>query len=391
LVVCITIVALLAVADAAKTKPAAKKAKKMEIAVQDENAFSHPDANVRRISFMQARGLGATVVRKMISLHLIHPCRGAVANEEVASLDRLILEAKANGMIVQMLFTGVAAEWGLPRGCTGFRPTGANPNVAEYKAIVAKYVQRFAKLGVRRFSTWNEPNHPGFLCVKASKSSSDGDIDNTKCDGTKLQNYMMYAKLHRAAYAVIQKLKKQKKISSKVQVWFGEFAGSGKMGAEEIFKKGKIIADAYAFHPYQYCTPPNTYAKKYIPGSTCRKSSRGGMASAQDTQDFIGKWFKKGRFVTSKGKRPPLYLTEFGYHVTGKSAIPENYRVKWYPMAMSVAKKAGARGMVLYQMFPSGPGRWDTSILLSNGKPSATYNALRAWAIKNKYKVSTPY
>jgi hypothetical protein len=294
-------------------------------------------------------------------------------------------------MRVQLTICGVAAEWGHPRGCAAsYRPTGELPSIKGYKKLVSKYVQRFSKLGVRRFSSWNEPNHPAFLCAGKSKSSKDGNVDNTVCKDNKDKRYLLYGNLHRAAWSVVQKLKKAKKISSKVQLWYGEFSGNGWKATDVILKKGKIVADAYAFHPYQYCTPPNTYKAIFAPGSTCKKATTGGIHSAKATQKYIAKWHKKGRLRTPKGGAPPLYLTEFGYHRQGEHAIPENYRAKWYPMAMTEAKKAGARGMVLYQMFPSGPGRWDTSILNGGGAQSPSYQALRAWAIKNGYKTSAP-
>jgi len=369
------------------------KGKKMEIAVQDENAFTTDDVNTRNIAYAQAKAIGATVIRKMLSLHLIHPCRGTAAVDEINKMSRFVSEARSHGMKVQLTICGVAANWGLPRGCAGkWKPTGEKPNIKNYQKLVSKYVQYFSKLGVKRFSSWNEPNHPAFLCAGKSKVSSSGDVDSTVCADNKSKRYLLYGKLHKAAWGVVQKLKKAKKIPKSVELWFGEFSGNGMKAAETIFKKLKIAADAYSFHPYQYCTPPNTFKAIYAPGSSCHKTTQGGIASAKQTQAFIRKWAKKGRFRTPKGGIPPLYLTEFGYHRLGVNAIPEPYRAKWYPMAMTVAAKAHARGMVLYQMFPSGPGApptlWDTGFLAYGGGASPSSNALRAWAQKRGYKVA---
>jgi hypothetical protein len=303
----------------------------------------------------------------------------------------MVAEAKSHGMKVQITFCGVAASWGRAWDCpANIRPTGENPSIAHYKKFVSTYVKHFSKLGVRRFSSWNEPNHPAFLC--AGKVVEKGGVDDTVCKDNKTKRTLLYGKFHRAAWAVIQRLKKAKKISKKVQLWYGEFSGNGMKQSELIFKRGKIYADAYAFHPYQYCNPPNGMKKSFAPGSKCHAMTDGGIASAKRTQAFIAKWAKKGRFVNAKGKKPPLFLTEFGYHRNGEHALPESYRAKWYAMAMTVAKNSGARGMVLYQMFHnSGPGSspslWDTGIVSPSGAPTPVTNALRNWAKKNGYKV----
>jgi colicin import membrane protein len=375
-----------------KAKSSGKTSRKMEIAVQDEFAFTYDDANVRNIAWGQAKAIGATVLRKMLSLHLLHSCRGQEAKNELGRLDRMVTEARSHGMTVQLTICGVAAEWGLPRGCAAkFKPTGEKPSIANYKKTVRSLVTHFAQRGVIRFSSWNEPNHPTFLCN--GKSVSKGGVDETVCKDDRNKRFLLYGNLHRAAWSVVKKLKKAKKISKNVQLWYGEWSGNGMIASEVIFKSGKIYADAYAFHPYQYCNPPNGFKKSFAPGSTCRKTTTGGIASTKKTQAFIAHWAKKGRFVTAKGKRPPLFLTEFGYHRNGEHSIPENYRAKWYPMAMTVAKKAGARGMNVYQMFHNtGPGSdpkvWDTGIIPTNGAATPVSNALRNWAIKNKYKVS---
>jgi len=60
-------------------------------------------------------------------------------------------------------------------------------------------------------------------------------------------------------------------------------------------------------------------------------------------------------------------------------------------MAMDVAAKAGAKGMVLYQMLPAPPPRWDTSILNADLSATPSYNSLYAWAKSKGYAVKNHF
>jgi len=110
----------------------------------------------------------------------------------------------------------------------------------------------------------------------------------------------------------------------------------------------------------------------------------GGIAWTRSFNKLLAKWAKKKLLITSRGKKVPLFLTEFGYHKTGAFALPEEFRAKWYPKAMNVARQQGAKQMTIYQLFSSGAG-WDTGILAPDGSPLPSFLALQAWAKKNGY------
>jgi len=298
----------------AKGGKGGKKDGRMEIAVQDEGIFMSRDANARNRAFQQAAALGATYVRSMVLMHLLHKCRGQDAIDTLNDYNNLVDSAKANGLKVQMVFTGVAADWGLPRGCTGYTtPTGSNPNITEYKQFIQTYASHFGKKGVTRFSLWNEPNHPAFLCAGKSVESQDGDVDHSKCQASKKKNTALLANLYREGYKVIRTLQKTKQISKDTQILFGEFAGNGL----DFFKSmdGNFVADGFSFHPYQYCTPPTTKKPVFIT-STCRRVMAG-ISTVKDVQKMLKKWYKSGKLRTPAGKQVPLYLTEFGYFRAG--------------------------------------------------------------------------
>jgi len=279
----------------------------------------------------------------------------------------------------------VAASWGAACGAS----TG-NPDIAYYKQFIAQYFQFFYKLGVRRFSLWNEPNLASFLCAGTATSTSD--VDKSTCTASANANAMKFLQLYREGSKVIRTLQKKNKWR-KVQIILGEFAGHGGVRfLERLLKKTKLKADGFSWHPYQYCNPPSVKGGgKYIKGH-CRRAM-GGMGWLGEAQKALKKWAKSKRLTTPSGKRVPMYLTEFGYHrkaPAGKPkkpyGIPESYRAKWYKLALERARKAGVKGFVLYQFYPR-PQEWDTSLLHSNGKYTKSFRGIHAWAKSRGYKV----
>jgi len=324
---------------------------------------------------------------------MLHPCRGADATTYLNNINAMVASATQHGMKVQLVLTGVAAGWGVPRGCAApyNTPTGVNPNIANYKAFVTKYVLHFNQLGVKRFSLWNEPNLASFLCPKVTTVTVPNDVDLVKCSSPTATAAKLFIKLYKAGYNVIQGLKKAKKISQDVKILFGEFAGFHPTFVNAALKGQKLKADGFSYHPYQYCSPPTTM-KKTFPVATCKRLMSG-MGWTKNAQTALQKWAKSGQLRTPKGGVVPLYLTEFGYHVQGKYAMPETYRSKWYPQALEFARKNRVQGFVMYQFGPSpvvNPPLWDTSILDVNLAPTATYISIWTWAKSRSYKV-LPY
>jgi hypothetical protein len=318
----------------------------------------------------------------MLYIGRVHKCWGDAAVNQVASAyNRIVSEARSAGLKTQITLTGVAANWG---NACGNINTGSKPSVAEWKKFVATWVPFFYKRGVRRFSLWNEPNLASFLC--AGVTTTGADVDHSKCSTPSAKNAALYYKLYTSGYKVIRSLEK-KKIIGKTKIWIGEFAGAGGIGfLERILKKYKLKADGLSWHPYQYCNPPNIKGRgKFIPGFC--KRAMGGMGWIPTFNKAMAKWASTKRLTTPSGKRVPMYLTEFGYHLKAPYGIPEKYRAKWYPKALEVARKAGVKGFVLYQMY-SQPQAWDTSILNADGSPTASFRAIHKWAKKHGYKTS---
>jgi len=181
-------------------------------------------------------------------------------------------------------------------------------------------------------------------------------------------------------------LKKAGKIPSNVQILIGELAGAHK-GAkfmEMFLKAGKPLkAHGFASHPYQYCTDPSS--KKFVFPSSCKRKMVGGIAWTKNLVTLTQKWATQNKLITPGGKKVPVYLTEFGYHQTGPYAIPQELRAKWFPKAMDVAQKGGAKQMVVYQLWPSTTGSWDTGLFDQAGAPLPAFIALKSWAKDHGY------
>jgi len=366
----------------------------MEFCVQDEAMMRNPDPNVRAAAIARAKELGATHIRMMLYMQDMHPCRGAEGTARLALYEAAVREAQAAGLKVQLVLTGVASPWGTPtkNGSPCAAPPGINPSVKGYGQYVKTMVKHFSALGVHRYSLWNEPNLPGFLCA-GTKVSSDGDIDHTKCVGSSVERTAaLYSRLYQKGYSVIRALERSKSIP-KTEIIMGELAPTkttDKFLAAVFHPGAKFQADGFSVHPYQYCTPPDTHKNEYVKGTECNwpAGAHYGIAWAPQWQNRLSSLHKKGRLSTPRGGKVPLYLTEFGYHLDGHAALPEDVRAKWYPRAMSEAARAGAKGMNIYQIFngSGAPGVWDTGLVAQGNIPRASFNALKGWAQKHGYK-----
>jgi len=302
--------------------------------------------------------------------------------------ERIVTEAKANNIAVQMVISGVAGSSGVP--CKGAHASGVNPSIANYTAFVEEWVPHFNAMGVERFSLWNETNYPAFLC--AGTVTQSGNVDTAICHSgakasraaAKKNSAKMTRKLFVAAYAAIQSLKQGGQVTSTTQVFIGETADVDLTFMKELFSGRKLVADGFSLHPYQYCQSPKT--DKFYP--KCYSSKMPGISQVHTAQKLLASLAHKGLFQTPHGGVVPLWLTEFGYFRTGGDSLPENMRAKWYPDAMDVVLKDGVRGMNLYQLWQSPKGEWDSSLLDLNGNPLPSFTALHNWAVKHHYKVA---
>jgi len=316
-------------------------------------------------------------------MHYLNPCNPSYATNQ-NRYGTVVNEANSHGLKVQMVLTGVAAPWGSP--CAGQLPSGVNPNPGTVAAFVNQWVQTFDSMGVRRFTIWNEPNYPAFLC--AGNVIQRGGVDSAKCTAGKKASANLLRKIYSASYKVIQGLKKQNKVHHATQVFIGDTAGVDVAFMSYLFAGKRLVADGFGVHPYEYCQNPST-GKMYHGKGAC-KSGRimAGITYVGKVQAKLAALHRSKKFTTPRGGQVPMWLTEFGYKRTTSVGLGESVRAKFYPKALDKALQSGAHGMNLYQLWQSPAGSWDTSILDNNGNALPSFYAIRTWAKRHGYHVA---
>ncbi len=371
---------------------------KMEIAVQDEAAFlGEPQGSAKReIAFQRAKELGATHLR--VNAWFTREVDGRI-RDDFSALDSTVNEARTRGMVVQMTIGAIAADWGSPDP-EKVAPAGVCPKLDEFLLYLARVVHHF-KGRVHRFAIYNEPNHPGFLLAgphdavekyRDLKKRSAALKETDKAESRKLSrraSKIFHREIFKENVKFVRKLWHHgvtvvRNADPTAEVLIGELSSFQTMNfMQKVLRHGKkVVADGFAVHPYQYLTRPES--RKGLPAQS------GGIAHAQKLQRFLKHLEKTGRLETRKGKKVPLFFTEFGYHrLEGRTIsqpdrqLPEATRAAWTPRAFEVAKKAGARQMLYYQLFPTWSGHaWDTGILDHDGTPNPSFDALKAWVAK---------
>jgi hypothetical protein len=194
--------ALLALAAAGS----ASAAPGLEVAVQDDGHLLSDDPGSRAAALGAAASLGAVYVRANVFWASTAPsptARRAPAAPvyDFTRYDRLIDEAAARGLRVQLTLTGPAPAW-----ASGAHKVGVDrPDAKRFGAFVAQAAAHF-RGRVTRYSVWNEPNWHGWL--RPEKICRRGRC--TKSAAAR------YRSLYVAAYAAV------KRADPAAQVWIGE-------------------------------------------------------------------------------------------------------------------------------------------------------------------------
>jgi hypothetical protein len=316
----------------------AKSAQAFEIAVQDDRTFLAGNGYDRARAFDQARAIGASVLR-------VNVIYADWARRGPQPYDALVDLARSKGFRVQFTLLGTpkyfdrrASRW------LGSR----YPSPIRYASWV-RVVARHFKGRVRRYSIWNEPNLVYYI-EPQSKAAS------------------IYGNLFKAGYRTI------KGIDRGAQVLFGElFAGNvrrpgGSKPMDFLWAATRhgARADGLAYHPFQYNYAPYQHTKRYV-----------GIADISTIKANLRALARARQLRTSSGRALPIYFTEFGYQVIGTYAVrSEARRASWTLQAFRMAKRGGARSMLLYHLVRTYVRKWDSGVITGNGTPMLTYRVL---------------
>lgn len=118
--------------------------------------------------------------------------------------------------------------------------------------------------------------------------------------------------------------------------------------------KRRLVADGVAIHPYDY--------KPELEGTMGRiKALDRALRSTR-------RWFG-----TRKRHTLRIYATEYGVLYN----FGDNDKRTSWERAISVARRYRFKQLVAYQIFPQGPGQWNTSLINDEGVPNESYQTLR--------------
>jgi hypothetical protein len=353
--------------------PSAHAAKGMEVAVQDDFALVNelPSPAYRQKGLALATKLNATWIRANVNWNYVVGRSNAKKKKEPKGIvynwsgyDRLVDQAAARGIKVQLALTGPA-----PAYATANHRIGANkPKASPFRRFAQAAAQHFNGR-VTRYSIWNEPNYVSWIAPLSSGPR-------------------VYRSLYLAGYSAI------KKASPDSQVLIAETSPyalkkrataplaflRGVTCANARYKKAKscgtLKADGFAHHPYDFDHKP-TY--KYPGKDNVTLATLSRLTSA------LGKLKKAKLLTTPTGGVPGLYLTEYGYFSSGKRKVSRSKHAKYLVQAFTIAQK-NSRVKQMLQYLLVQPGKkyrfFDTSIATTKAKPTSVFNKLAAWAKK---------
>ena len=153
----------------------AHAAKGLEIGVQDDALFLSATPEVRSAAFAHARELGVVALRTNVAWSRVvsepaSPVAPAAPAYDFSAYDRLVDEAAANGIRVQLTLAGPAPAWATADHIV----SNNQPDPARFGEFAGAVAAHFAGR-VRAISIWNEPNWHGLLtperiCGKVAKA-----------------------------------------------------------------------------------------------------------------------------------------------------------------------------------------------------------------------------
>jgi hypothetical protein len=358
----------------------------LEVAVQDDGHLLSDDPGSRAAALDAAAPLGAVYVRANVFWASTAPsptARRAPAAPvyDFTRYDRLIDEAAARGLRVQLTLTGPAPAW-----ASGAHKMGVDrPDAKRFGAFVGQAAAHF-RGRVTRYSVWNEPNWHGWL--RPEKICRRGRC--TKSAAAR------YRSLYVAAYAAV------KRADPAAQVWIGETSpnlrkrrnGAPLSTAPLKFLRemtcrdgivkgchGTLKADGYAHHPYEFSHAPS-WRDPNPDNVTIGTLSR--MRSA------LSKLSRARALRYTGSGTMPVYLTEFAYFTSGSRALSPARRAAYTKQAFALALKApGVRQLLYYQLIDPPAGvPWRSGLTDPAGQPHPAFGAVRDFVTQNALRLA---
>ena len=342
----------------------------MELALQDDAALVTESYLGHDKAFPLLQELKVSWLRVNIPWAAVIGSKAANAKKKPSTItynfteyDNLINQARQRGILVEACLTGNAPRW-----ATGDKkkPSPFKPNAKLFREYVKAAVTHFGP-NILRYSIWNEPNHTGWLAPLKSQAS-------------------LYRSLYSAGYKEI------KKLQPGAQVLIGETAPyASRRGVatpplaflRALTKRGRLLADGYAHHPYDFNHKPTF---KY-PGK-----DNVTLSGLSKLTKLLSSLAARNRLETPDNRALDLYLTEYGFLRSGRQKQSESNRAKYLRQAYDIALKNPRVRQMLHFLLAQPTGRYkffDTSLTSRSGGKTAAFKALADWASDNAARVNT--
>jgi hypothetical protein len=362
---------LLALALAALVPAGAHAAAGMELGVQDDAVLLDHAYSDAGLALDRAAELGAERVRVNLRWDRAMPRRQARLKHapadvewEFGPLERLLADASARGLRMQVTLTGPAPRW-----ATGPRRWSSNraPRPVHFGRFAGAVARHFAGR-IDRYSTWNEPNWHSRLQPHRGAPGR-------------------YRALHLRAYSAI------KRADPAAQVLIGELMPGANRSkstpalaflrrlacVDRAYRRTRrcppLLADGFALHPYNFARRPRA-ARSPNPDIV----EMGSLSRLTRALDVLA---VRGALRTPTGVPMPLYLTEFGYFTKGPIALGPRRHARWMAEAWRIAaRNPRVHQLLQYGLVDPWPAAitWRTALLRRDGAPRQAFYALQRLA-----------
>jgi hypothetical protein len=335
----------------------------------------------------------------------------AYPREPWLRLDRAVKAATQAGLEPQIDVAFFAPRWAVARPARGARGPVRHrwePDAERYgefaRAVASRYSgrhadpeRRGARLpAVRLWTTWNEPNHAGFLLPQWRRTRS----------GWVPRSPHVYRRLHERGYDSI------KGVDPRNQVLIGGLASEGRdtPGPRNgvpplrfvrelacVDRRGRSLrrpecrdfrplrADGFAHHPYSLYSAPD------VPSTDPDEVA---IADMDRLADLLDDLHRRGRIAT----RLPVHITEYGYETNPPDAhrgVSLHDQARYMGLSTFLAwRRPEVRSFAQFLLNDTGPppgarpgspeamSDWQTGLYFENGraKPAAQAFKLPFWA-----------
>jgi hypothetical protein len=367
----------------------AEAAKKMEVALYDDNVFlrglkATGGNNAPFKGLNRAVELHASWIR--VNLAWSSALAGKQARQKKqpkkikykwTAWNDIVSRARAKGIHVELTLVNNAPAW-----AAGNHKIGVyKPNPSKFGRFARDAAKHFKSRGVKRYTIGNETNLKVWLAPMS-------------------RSPQIYRKLYLAAYKNI------KAISKSNQVFIGEtapYSAPRRTIAPLKFLRGVtcvnarykhkrctgLKTDGYAHHPYDYI---HKFGYKYPGKDNVTLATLGRLTSA------LKKLRKAKALTTPSGGLPYIYLTEYGYFSGYKYKLPGKTHAKYLTKGFEQARRNPRVKQMLQYLLARPPKKFaffQTNIMNNKLQPLTPYNALRKWsdnaASKGQIAVPAPF